>query len=221
MSPGRAVLFDFDFTLVDSSRGFIECHNFAAKECALPSPIPEAVRRTIGTPLPLAFVHLYGPSAEATIEAYAAIYQARADEVMTPLTRLLPATASTLRALRTRSLALAVVSQKYRFRIADVLRREGLLSSFDAIIGGEDITRLKPDPEGLLLALARLGVSDAIYVGDTVIDAAAAVNADLPFVAVLSGVTGREEFAPYNPAAILGDLTALPDLCDRWSWRAG
>jgi len=171
--------------------------------------------------LPLAFVELYGASDDATIKSYVGTYQARADDVMTPLTRLLPGTAAMVRELRKRSLALAIVSQKLRFRVEDVLRREGLLSSFDVVIGGEDLTRLKPDPEGLLLALARLSLSDAIYVGDTVIDAGAAENAGLPFVAVLSGVTSREEFAPYRPAAILDDLTALPELCDRWCWGEG
>jgi phosphoglycolate phosphatase len=220
MTFGRALIFDFDFTLVDSSKGFIECHNFAAERSGLPSPAPETVRRTIGTPLPLAFVELYGAADEATIRPYVELYQARADEVMTPLTHLLPATAATIDALRKRSLALAIVSQKLRFRIEDVLRREGLLSSFDVIIGGEDLTRLKPDPEGLLLAVSRLGAAGAVYVGDTVIDAGAAENAGLPFVAVLTGATLRDEFAPFRPAAILDDLATLPDLCDRWCWSS-
>ena len=70
------------------------------------------------------------------------------------------------------------------------------------MLGGEDVPAFKPDPRGLLLALERLAVApaDAIYVGDTTIDAEAAANAGLRFVAVLTGPTTRADFAPYRPS---------------------
>jgi len=49
-------------------------------------------------------------------------------------------------------------------------------------------------------------------VGDSVTDAETAARAEVPFVAVLSGVTPREEFRSYPTYAILGDLTGLPGL---------
>ncbi len=52
-----------------------------------------------------------------------------------------------------------------------------------------------------------------MYVGDTVIDAQAAANAGVPFVAVLSGVTPREAFAPFEKVAVLPNVGDLPDLC--------
>src|SRR5207245_1033902 len=83
------------------------------------------------------------------------------------------------------------------------------LDVFDVLIGGEDLHNLKPDPEGLLIAVERLSVKEAIYVGDTVIDAEAARRANLPFVAVLTGVTGRSEFDTYSTVAVLDDLSSL------------
>lgn len=210
MTASRAVIFDFDFTLVDSSAGFIACHRFAAETRGLPRPQDIDIKRTIGTPLPIAFEQLYGKATDITVAEYVRLYQLKADEVMTGLTYVLPAVPATIAALKASSLALAIVSQKLRRRIEEVLEREALRHFFDTVVGGEDLTHLKPDPEGLLTAMARLGVSEATYVGDTVIDAEAARRAGLPFVAVLTGVTGRGEFGVYPTAAILDDLTNLP-----------
>ena len=64
------------------------------------------------------------------------------------------------------------------------------------------------------MALERLGVSrhEALYVGDTVIDAETARRAGVPFVAVTSGFTSQEAFGDYPAAAILGGVAELPAL---------
>jgi phosphoglycolate phosphatase len=52
--------------------------------------------------------------------------------------------------------------------------------------------------------------SDALYVGDTVIDAEAARRARIAFVAVLSGPTEREDFGAYDSLAMLESVAELP-----------
>ena len=89
----------------------------------------------------------------------------------------------------------------------------GLLvrEAFDVIVGGEDVSRHKPDPEGLLAAIGRLGgsPSNTLYVGDSVTDAEAARRAGVPFVAVLNGVTPREAFEDYPVEGVLENLREL------------
>ncbi len=210
----RAVIFDFDLTLADSSPGFEACHSYAAEHIGIAAPSLDAVRRTIGTPLPLVVPRLYGPSIDGRVEEYIEVYQARADEVMGPLTLILPGTRDALARLNTAAIPAAVVSQKLRYRIEEVLQREDLLDAFACVLGAEDVPAFKPDPSGLLLALERLEVppAEAIYVGDTTIDAEAAANAGLRFVGVLTGPTTRDDFAPFAAAAILETVGGLPDL---------
>ena len=210
----RVVIFDFDLTLVDSSPGFEASHRYAAERLGLKTPTLDAVRRTIGTPLPLAVPMLYGAAIDGRLEEYIEVYQARADEVMGPLTVLLPGASETLHRLSGASIPLAIVSQKLRYRVEEVLQREGLLDRFAVVLGAEDVTAFKPDPSGLLLALERLAVpaEDAIYVGDTTIDAAAAANASVRFVAVLTGPTTRDDFATCATAAVLDSVAGLPDV---------
>ncbi len=111
-------------------------------------------------------------------------------------------------------ISLAIVSTKFRYRIEQVLLRDGLDHAFEVIVGGEDVAAHKPDPSGLIVALGRLGRTPAevLYVGDSAVDAETTKRAGVPFVAVLSGVTPREAFAPYRPHAIIEDLALLPAL---------
>ncbi len=209
-----ALVFDFDFTLADSSKGFLACHEYALDALGLP-PVPaEKALRTVGLPLAIAFEHLVGAQRAALTDEYVWRWQARADAVMTGLTVLLPGVAASVRALREAGAALAIVSQKLRYRIEAVLERDGLLDAFDLIVGGGDMIRFKPDPEGLLIAVQRLGRApgETPYVGDTVIDAEAALRASMPFVAVLTGVTKREEFAGLDAVAVLESVADLPGI---------
>jgi phosphoglycolate phosphatase len=210
----RAVVFDFDLTLADSSPAFDACHRHAAARLGIEPPTLDAIRRSIGTPLPIAVPRLYGPAIKSRVDAYIDIYQAYADEVMGGLTVMLPGAAETLHKLKAASLPLAIVSQKLRYRVEEVLQREGLLQCFAAVLGAEDVPAFKPDPSGLLLALERLAVArvDAIYVGDTTIDADAAANAGLRFVGVLTGSTSRADFASHASVALLESVIDLPAL---------
>ena len=89
--------------------------------------------------------------------------------------------------------------------------------SFDVIVGGEDVARLKPDPEALLLALQRLGLSavDVLYVGDHPVDAEAASRAGVPFMAVLTGTSDVTSFTRYQVQSFLADLSLLPAMLPR------
>jgi phosphoglycolate phosphatase len=208
----KAIVFDFDLTLVDSRAGIASCHAYAMRELALPEADRKVAEATamIGLPAQTVFATLFPDSDQA--EAYVSLYQVRADEIMTASTSLLPGARETIEALLAQSLRLGIVSTKLRARIEEFLQREGLFSSFETIIGPEDVPSYKPEPEGLILALERLGVpaSEALYVGDTLIDAETARRAGVPFVAVLSGFVREEEFEGYSPLAFLPGVAELP-----------
>ena len=87
---------------------------------------------------------------------------------------------------------LAIVSGAVRSEIDMVLRAAGL-DVFEVIVSAEDVTRGKPDPEGYLLALQRLGrpAADAVAIEDAPPGIEAAKAAGLRCVAVL-GTAPRE-----------------------------
>ncbi len=212
MSAFTALLFDFDFTLADSSRGILDCINCCFDQMGLPAVSAEAVSATIGLALPETLHRLAGPQPEERVREFVRLFVARADQVMVASTVLLDSTRRMLAAMHHNGVALGIVTTKFHRRIHEVLTREGLRERFAVIVGGDDVRVPKPDPEGLRLALASLSASpdSALYVGDSLTDAEAARRAGLPFAAVLSGVTPREAFAPYQPLAILDSVADLP-----------
>lgn len=207
----QAIVFDFDYTLADSSRGAIECINFAFDELGLPAVPVEAAKRTIGLSLPDTFLELAGPQHAAQTDEFARLFVKRADVVMSDLTVLFESVPETIGKLKAQGFSLGIVSTKFRYRIESVLGREGLLDAFAVIIGGEDVAKHKPDPTGLFTAIERLDGAPAstLYVGDSVTDAQTAERAGVPFVAVLSGVTPREAFRDYAACEVVESLSDL------------
>jgi phosphoglycolate phosphatase len=208
----KAVVFDFDYTLADSSEGCVECVNYALREMRLDNYPAEAICRTIGLSLKETLVTLAGDQLAERGAEFHSLFVQRADQVMVDLTVMYESAAAAIPALWERGLRLGIVSTKYRYRIEQVLERENLRRFFDVVIGGEDVEEHKPHPAGLFEAIRRLecSPSSTVYVGDSVVDAEVAKRAGAPFVAVLSGVTPKECFDGYECIAILKDVSELP-----------
>ena len=208
----RAVLFDFDFTLADSSPGVIECFAHGFARVGLPPADPEAVRRTIGLTLPEALRQLHGVEDAALARDFSDAFRERAEHVMVASTRWLDRALDAVVACREVGFATAICSTKRRSHIEGVLARDDLHALFDAVIGSDDVATAKPAPDALHAALTRLGVGTdrALYVGDHPVDAEAAARAGVTFVAVLSGPSDRAEFASHPVRAFLRSIGELP-----------
>jgi phosphoglycolate phosphatase len=215
----RAVLFDFDFTLADSTAGAVECVNHALVRCGFPAAEKPAICRSIAYPLPEVLARLTGVDDPAVAAEFAGAFIARADEVMAPLTTLYPDVPATVSQLRRDGYRTAIVSTKFRYRIQAILANHDAGNLFDAIVGGEDVEHHKPHPQPLLRALGRLRLEpeEALYVGDHPVDAQASAAALVPFVAMLSGVAEESEFDGLPRKGMLSRLEQLP----RWLalWR--
>ncbi len=210
----QSVIFDFDYTLADSSPGVIECINFALREMGLDHVSDEAACRTIGLSLAETFLALGEHHEPQRCDEFHQLFVERAEEVMVQGTVLYESVPATVEALRERGLRLGIVSTKYRRRINEVLKREALLHGFQVVIGGDDVEQHKPHPQGLFEAIERLecSPSSVLYVGDSVVDAELAKRAGVPLVIVLSGVTPRDHFDNYDPVAMLENISHLPQL---------
>ena len=76
------VVFDFDYTLADSSDGIIDSINYALSNMGLPQAAHDAIRRTIGLSLDEAFVALAGESERPRAAEFTAFVVERADVVI-------------------------------------------------------------------------------------------------------------------------------------------
>ena len=112
--------------------------------------------------------------------------------------------------------AVATVDVSRRARLA--MEFMGVAAALDLVVGGEEVTRSKPDPEMLHLALKRLEVdpSRAVMVGDALNDVQMGLNAGLKAsIGVLTGFATADqlrELTPYiarDASQILLDLSKI------------
>jgi len=107
---------------------------------------------------------------------------------------------------------LGVVTAKRRASVELAFAHVPLGHFFDAVVGGDETERHKPDPEPLLLAAERLGVdpASAAYVGDSPFDIRAAKSAGMYAIAVTWGrIHDRARLEHEHPDAIVDDTEQL------------
>lgn len=205
-------LFDFDYTLADSSRGIVICFRNVLERHGHTGISDEAIKRTIGKTLEDSFSILSGITTPETLAEYKKEYVKEADTYMTVNTFFFPETVTVLKTLKSQGAQIGIISTKFRFRIREMVDQHFPKDFFDIIIGGEDVKQAKPDPQGIKKALRRLHrrKSETLYIGDSTVDAETAQAAKVGFVGVLNGMTTREELMVYPHRQILDNLSLLP-----------
>ncbi|HOV70050.1 MAG TPA: HAD family hydrolase [Clostridia bacterium] len=207
----RAVLFDFDFTLADSSKGIIESFAYAFDKLGIPVPASDDIRKTIGLSLTESLKRLTGITDQEVYERFHTYFKEKADTVMTRETVLYPDTVRVLGLLKGKGLKTGIVTTKYGYRIREVIDKFGMHGLIDIIIGGDAVTEMKPSPQGLNLAADRLNTDkrSILYVGDSVVDAQAAMAARIDFAAVTTGFAPADMFNKYPHKFIVRSLAEL------------
>lgn len=181
----EAVLFDLDGTLIDTKSLYLEAYRRAVAPYVREDMTREdimALRPTSEIAFLRAIVHErdFDACLDAFYRAYESLHADRFSGVYEGVEEMLGA-------IRRAGIPLGLVTGKSRrsWEITRVVADS--LEPFDALIFDDDVRAPKPDPHGLELAVAALGVDpgNAVYVGDTLSDMEAASAAGLRPVAAL------------------------------------
>lgn len=210
----KLLLFDFDYTLADSSKGAISCINYALEKMGLDIVSDEIACKTIGLSLKQTFLELYNESNIDKINQFTRLFINQSDRVMVDFTNIYESVPKTIKILKNNGIKLGIISGKFRYRIEETLMREGLLNIFDYIFGGEDVACQKPNPEGIIKVIecSKLKPNEILYIGDSLTDAETAKNAGVTFIATLTGVTKKEDFNNFNVYRYIDKISELIDL---------
>lgn len=217
----KAIIFDFDYTLGDSTNGIVMSINYALEQLGCSTRSVEDIKKTIGLSLKETYFALTTNNDLNKADKFADFFKEKADEVMVDNTQLYVGVKDVLIRLKETGYATAIVTTKYHYRIEQILSKYAANDLIDIIVGAEDVKVEKPNPEGLLWTINHLGIKkeDALYIGDSLVDAQTAENAGVEFAAVLTGTTTRENFSGYkcmyvgeNIADVFNHILILEDL---------
>ena len=205
------VIFDFDYTLGDTTNGIVQSTRYALAQMEEEERSYEEIKKTIGLSLSETYKVLTGNMDEARADRFFDLFKEKADEVMVDSAELYPGVKEMLVSLREQGYRLGIVTTKFAYRVRNIMKKFDVEDLFDVFIGVGDVTKVKPDPEGLFLAVKRLGVKkeEVLYIGDSYVDAKAAEAAGMKFAGVLTGTTTREEFEKYPCACVEDTVTTL------------
>lgn len=204
----NAIIFDFDYTLGDSTGGIVKSAKYAFEKLGEKAFADEQIINTIGLSLEETYKALTGKDDKDKELLFKRFFIEKADEVMVAGTELYENTLEVLESLKREGFKTGIVTTKLNSRIQSILKKFDALHLIDVIIGVENVENVKPHPEGLLLACNKLdiGKEKVIYVGDSFVDAKAAENAEIDFIGVLTGTTTKDVFSKYKNICICNDI---------------
>lgn len=205
----RAVIFDWDGTLLDSTHHIVGALLGACRDLGLREPSREEAGWVIGLSLQAALYRLVPELGADRVDDFVDRYRTHFMALQHEM-HLFEGQAQLLRDLSAGGSVLGVATGKSRRGLDDSIRRLGLQEVFRAT-RTVDEARGKPDPDMLLQLLAELGLDPAavLMVGDTTHDVLMAQAAGVDSLAVAYGAHAASLLESARPTAL---AATVPDM---------
>lgn len=202
-SQVRAVLYDFDGTLADSTDLIMRSYRHTMTTHLGSCPPDEEWLSGFGTPLETQIDRFARAPEEslAMLETYRSYQAQHHDDLLRPF----PGAVATVEALLQHGVQLAIVTSRHIEGTRRGLELCGLLEHFAVVVTPEHVTHAKPHPEPVLCALQQLGVAaeEAWFVGDSPHDVAAGRAAGTRTAGALWGPFPESVLRAERPDALL------------------
>ena len=209
-SGPRAAVFDLDGTLIDSAPDIADAVNRAFVAHGLEATDEAVVTELIGNGAHRLVADLLArqrtPATPSDIDVLTAAYLDSYAEAPVARTTIYAHVAEDLATLKGAGWRLGLCTNKPQALTLAVLKGLGLAVLFAAVRGADAVPARKPDPGHLRAVIDALGVTTAIYVGDTEVDEATARAAGVPFRGVGWAAPGRLSVPKAERLSRLSDL---------------
>jgi HAD superfamily hydrolase (TIGR01662 family) len=228
LAPTKLIIFDVDGVIYDiidairdSTREQLEKHqlkvNFQSAmedvshvlEIAQAMPIPQLIlngKEVLDVPL------FTGMSVLMRLRIAGSIYTGF--RVRKEKCGLFPGIKELIAELHSRGYKLAILSNNKRNYVLDALEKTDLQKYFKTILGFNEVSKNKPDPEGILkiLEIEHVTPEQTLFIGDMPSDILAGKRAGIRTIAVASGLSTREKLENEKPTQIVSDIPTLSQL---------
>ncbi|RIP37420.1 HAD family hydrolase [Staphylococcus gallinarum] len=199
----RAVVFDFDGTIIDTEQHLFQIINNHLTGYGLAPISVDYYRQSIGGAATELHQYLDGQLGN---ERKLAIYQEHNEtSVNLPINKEIE---TLMKYCKQCHIPMAIATSSFREDIEPTFKHLGLEQYMDIIVGREDVDEVKPNPELYLTAVQRLNYNpvNCLAIEDSVNGATAAVNAGLDVIINTNRMTEKQPFQTVNYTA--KDVTA-------------
>ena len=215
MTRVTAVLLDLDGTLVDTAPDLVGTLNTILAQAGrdelsldrMSNLVSGGARGLMRTGFALTGDGLSEDEVDAWLPAFLDIYADRLSRESQPYAGVV----ETLTVLRDADIKMGVCTNKPHGLANRLLDELELSHWFDALLGGDSLDVRKPDPRHIEATLAAISgkASEAVMVGDSIIDVEAARGAGVPVIIVGYGY-GIEKAREAGADAEIASFDALP-----------
>jgi phosphoglycolate phosphatase len=217
MLAPRVIVFDLDGTLLNTSFDIAKSCNHALEGAGLATQPMEQILRHVGDGARLLMARTSGlqegdARLDAVVDAFLRYYE---DHPIVETTWL-PYATHALEELG--DMPMALCTNKPRAVADRILEALHADERFALVVGGGDVPRGKPAPDGMRLIATTLGVDtkELVVVGDGPQDVLAGKAVGARTIAVATGFTSKVFLRELRPDVLLDDLQEVPDIVKRW-----
>ncbi|WP_400243268.1 pyrophosphatase PpaX [Niallia sp. JL1B1071] len=209
----NTALFDLDGTLINTNELIISSYLHTLNHYYPGKYSREDVIPFMGPPLLETFESIDKLRAQEMMTMYRAYNIENHDNIVTIFDGVYEA----IKELKEKGFKLAIVSTKLSDVVEMGLKLTKLDEFFEVVVALDHVTKAKPDPEPVLLALEKLKASpaEAIMVGDNKHDILSGKNAGTLTAGVAWTLKGKAFLQEYNPDYIfdnMKDILSIPEV---------
>ena len=209
----RLIIFDFDGTLGDTRANIVLTMRQTLERLGYPLPDEDTIAATIGVPLEKGFEQMLPDLSPDDVALCARTYREIFEtnrKILVP--KLFPHVKETLETLKKAGFILTVASSRSSKSLNDFLRDMEIAPYISYVLGADNVTHAKPDPEPVLKTMAEMGfrADETLVVGDMPVDILMGKGAGTRTCAVTYGNATREELVAAGADVVIDDLNSFP-----------
>lgn len=212
----KAVLFDLDGTLIDSSEGITKSVQNALKQYEIEENNLEELKKFIGPPLWESFAKYYGFSKEKAVEAVNK-FRERYNKIGLFECCLYPGVRECLEKLKDEGYLIAVASSKPEITCKRILEHHNVLQLFDEVSGATMDGRIETKEEVLNQLFERwpdVGKDEMVLIGDTIFDIEGANKVGLKSIGVSFGFGDTADMKDKGAITVIDHMDELSQLIE-------
>ena len=212
MNQIQLIVFDFDGTIGDTRKNVVTTMQQTLGELGFSVASEEACASTIGLPLAGCFRKLMPDASEDVITQCVDVYHRLFDankNLMPP--QAFPHVAETLERLKQKGIRMTVATSRGVESLKDLLTEMKIIEYFDLLLGADNVTKHKPDPEPVLMTLRQLNIeaSHTMVVGDMPVDILMGKGAGCRTCGVTYGNASHKELEEAGADIIINDFANI------------